>query len=521
MSKKFAVDFGTTNTLVAKWQDGIHLLKLPHLSIDDDSLPLIPSLVYIDSTELVCGHTVQQRNLDYQQNNRLFKNFKRDLLAVPPPPAREIAGQKWDYQMVASHFMQTILSHIATPEIEKLVITVPVSAFENYVRWLSDIALQHNIPLDKIHIVDESTAAALGYAVQEAGAPVLVVDFGGGTLDLSLVRLPEERVKTGGGLGFLRRNKTENHAAEVIAKAGQPLGGSDIDQWLLHYALDQWEIDHTLLGNAYVPVLSACEEAKINLTTREATTINTVLNNHARELTITRADLNQILLDNGLFASLRRTLDNVMTVARQRNILKEDIRHVLMVGGTSLIPAIQEQLQDYFSELAVRTDKPFTAVVEGALQLTVGFGLQDYLSHTYALRWLDENGEHQWEEIIPMGTEYPSEPTEIILQVAHNQQTAVEMVIGEIDTNAISMIETRYEGDQVVFVGQPNNSAQHIAAINAEHPPLAKLNSPADLNQDRFRAKFYVDEHRQLRLTLDDMHTKKTLLDNIVVATLQ
>ena len=69
-----------------------------------------------------------------------------------------------------------------------------------------------------------------------------------------------------------------------------------------------------------------------------------------------------------------------MYVARQRGIFKEDIRYVLLVGGTSLMPSVQRTLKQYFTDTAVRSDKPFTAVAEGALQVAAGFGLDDYLA---------------------------------------------------------------------------------------------------------------------------------------------
>src|SRR5690606_1207980 len=96
---------------------------------------------------------------------------------------------------------------------------VPVSSFQHYVDWLNHAIT--GISQEKLRVVDESTAAALGYAVTEAGATVLVFDFGGGTLDLSLVKLPESRETTGGFLRRLLRGNASENAAKVIAKAGK------------------------------------------------------------------------------------------------------------------------------------------------------------------------------------------------------------------------------------------------------------------------------------------------------------
>ena len=137
-----------------------------------------------------------------------------------------------------------------------------------------------------------------------------------------------------------------------------------------------------------------------------------------------------------------------MHVARQRGIFKEDIHYVLMVGGTSLMPSVQRTLGQYFSEMALRADKPFTAVAEGALQVAAGYGLEDYLIHGYGLRHLDEQTQtQQYDEIIPVGNPFPSpQPVEVVLGAAHEKQAAIEFVIGEIDSDAVSMIEVQYQG---------------------------------------------------------------------------
>ncbi len=95
---------------------------------------------------------------------------------------------------------------------------------------------------------------------------------------------------------------------------------------------------------------------------------------------------------------MRHVVDKVMHVAHQRGIFKEDINYVLMVGGVSLMPAVQQTLKQYFTDTAVRSDKPFTAVAEGALRVAAGFGVEDYLAHSYGIRHLDPHtGQHQYD----------------------------------------------------------------------------------------------------------------------------
>lgn len=520
MSHKVAIDFGTTNSVVAEWQDGqAKVLSLSGLSIPDAALPLIPSLVYIEDGRAHTGQAVLEMQLDHRQDNRLFRNLKRGIVARPPLPARKIDDRLWSYRDIATGFLNEILDNL--PPIDQLVLTVPVAAFEDYLVWISDIASRRGISPDSLRIVDESTAAALGYAVQEAGAPVLVVDFGGGTLDLSLVQLPEQRTQTGGFLNLLRRDNSAGFRAKVIAKAGQLIGGSDIDQWLVGHVLNELNLTPGTLDIYYAPLLSACEQGKIDLTAQENTTLNLETPSGAQQVTITRHQFDALLETNGLFSTLRHTLDKVMQVARQRGIYKEDVHYVLLVGGTSLIPAIQVHLQDYFSEHAVRADKPFTAVVEGALQLAAGMGLQDYISHGYALRYLDENSSHQYEEIIPMGHEYPGPPVEIALEAAHQQQDAIELVIGEISDEAIAMMEVQYEGDQMVFVAQADTKSNQVTPLNADDPIVMKLSPPGIPGQERLIASFHVDASRHLKVSVIDLETSETLVENQTVVGLK
>ncbi|MEO1288595.1 MAG: Hsp70 family protein [Chloroflexota bacterium] len=400
MGHKIAIDFGTTNSVVARWneeKDDADVLAVNPIADDtvEDRPPIVPSLIYVDNAktgQFTVGQAVREQSKNSQNDNRLFRNFKRGIVATPAPPPRDIDDIKFADRDAGANFVKQVLDALPhdDSDIEQLVLTAPVAAFEGYLAWLNQVI--DEIAPDKIRVVDESTAAALGYAVTEPGAVVLVFDFGGGTLDLSLVQLPEHQRKTGGFLKNLisGQSNASKNAARVIAKAGRIIGGSDIDQWILQDVLKRTGLTASELGSAYAPTLTECERAKIELSTEESVDINFEASGKAHTLTLTQEELETLLEENEFYTALRRVVDKVMHVARQRGIFKEDIKYVLMVGGTSLMPSVQRTLAQYFTDMAVRADKPFTAVAEGALQLAAGYGLEDYLVHSYGLRYLDD-----------------------------------------------------------------------------------------------------------------------------------
>ncbi len=532
MGYKLAIDFGTTNSVIARWDtdnDTSEVISIPVLTDDHlpDHPPVVPSLVYVTDAkqnETKIGMEVRSAELDHKRDNRLFRNFKRGIVAKPAPEPRIIDHTEYADIDAGTSFVRRVIDSLPYPvdEIDQLVLTAPVASFEGYLSWLNQVI--ETIPAEKIRVVDESTAAALGYAVTKPGAAVMVFDFGGGTLDLSLVQLPESAEKAGGFLNRLMKSNSAQYSAKVVAKAGRIIGGSDIDQWLLTWVLKQTGLTAKTLGADYATLLTQCEKAKIELSTAEAATISFEADGKPHNASLTREQLEALMEENGFFTSLRHVIDKVMHVARQRGIFKEDVNYVLMVGGTSLMPSVQRTLKQYFTDMAVKADKPFTAVAEGALQVAAGYGLEDYLIHSYGIRYMTDENTHDYDEIIPMGSRYPTEsPIDVILGAAHADQTEVEFVIGEIDTDSISMLEVQYEDGQAVFVAQASETGEQIVALNEGDllKSLVKLDPPGKPGENRLKASFMVDDKRQLRLTVTDIQTNNVLLKDVALVSLR
>lgn len=176
---------------------------------------------------------------------------------------------------------------------------------------------------------------------------------------------------------------------------------------------------------------------------------------------------------------------------------KEGVRHVILVGGTALIPSIQRILKGIIGDTIVRVDKPFTAIAEGALQMMNGLELDDCLMHSYSLRYLDtETGKHVYDEIIPVGCRYPTKkPVKVQLSAAHPAQGTVEFVVGQVDVNARAWAAIRYEESQAAFVVQSDRERQEVIPLNSREAPsvTVRLDPPGAPGQQRLQAEFTVD----------------------------
>jgi molecular chaperone DnaK (HSP70) len=398
------------------------------------------------------------------------------------------------------------------------VFTVPVDSFETYRHWLGAVAQGLNV--DRVQMLDEPTAAALGYGLADQEL-LLVVDFGGGTLDLSLVQLA---IKQQGGrrpVGFILKWGDKQLAeqsgqvmktAKVLAKAGQTLGGSDIDHWLVDYF-------KTTQGVPSSPLITRlAERLKIQLSLQtEATEI--YFNDQTFEsytLDLDRATFEQILKTNQLFERLDESMRQVLQQARRQGIEASDISAVLVVGGTAQIPAVQTWLQQYFEPKKIRSDRPFEAIALGALQLEQGIELSDFLYHSYGIRYWDRRQNcHNWHPIIQTGQPYPMpKPVELRLGASIDQQPSIELVIGELSANG-NQTEVYFDGDRLVTRTLGVNQTQ-VQPLNDREGArsIAKLEPPGFPGHDRVNVQFSIDAQRFLCITVEDLLTHQTLLEH-------
>jgi len=532
-TSSYAIDFGTSNTVIARWNSVTQqpeTIFLPNFSAQlNQNPPLIPSLVYVEDAaqgQVVVGQAVRDRGLDLTSDPRFFRSFKRGIGADIQAFLPELDGQIVTFAQVGEWFLTQLISQLNadTPNNgQSLVLTVPVNSFEAYRHWLGQVC--QSLPVEQVRMLDEPTAAALGYGMVDQET-LLVIDFGGGTLDLSLVRL-DRGVQAGKKpLGFilkwgdkpLTQSSQKAKIARVLAKSGQNLGGSDIDHWVVDYFAATQGLVTTPLTTRLA------ERLKIQLSSQPQAS-EVYFNDEtfeSYELELDRDTLETILKEHQFFELLDDSMTQLLQQARRQGLEVSDIDAVLLVGGTVQMPAVQTWVQQYFEPAKIRCERPFEAIAQGALQLSQGFELQDFLYHSYGIRYWDKrHNRHSWHPLIQAGQAYPmSEPAELVLSASLDNQPSIELIIGELGTET-GGVEVYFEGDRLI-TRRLDSQKTKVQPLNDREGArtIAQLTPPGYPGSDRIKVLFQVDRQRFLRMTVEDLLTNQTLLQNQLVTQL-
>lgn len=526
-----AIDFGTSNTVISRWNEALQqaeTVALPGLStLLGNDPPLVPSLAYVEhlgAEGIVAGQAVRDRGLDVTTDPRFFRNVKRGIGVPWRGFLPEIDGQTVTFDQVGQWFLEAVLNRAKeqTGDRDSLVFTVPVDSFEAYRLWLGELA--ERLDFGQVRMIDEPTAAALGYGLSQEKT-LLVMDFGGGTLDWSLVQLatPVEQAPMGFMLKWGRKKPDRASAqrpqtARVLAKAGENLGGADIDNWLVDHFHTTQNLPITTLTQRLA------ERLKIRLsevpTAQEAYFDD--VNFETYDLSLSRDQFDQILQQHQFFDRLEASLNQVLQQARRQGVAPEDIEAVLLVGGTAQTPAVQTWVQQHFPTEKIKADRPFEAVAQGALQVGLGLEVSDFLYHSYGIRYWDRrNNAHGWHPIIPQGQPYPmAQPVELTLGASVEKQPSIELIIGELG-EAATQTEVYFENGRLVTrqLSEANRTVQSLNDKDGART-IAQLNPPGFPGSDRVRVLFSVDADRLLRITVEDILTGDTLLTRQAVVQL-
>ncbi|MGB2722120.1 MAG: molecular chaperone DnaK [Rhodococcus sp. (in: high G+C Gram-positive bacteria)] len=328
MARAVGIDLGTTNSVVSVLEGGE-----PVVVANSEGSRTTPSIVaFAKNGEVLVGQPA--KNQAVTNVDRTIRSVKRH---VGTDWNVEIDGKKYTPQEISARTLQKLKRDAEAylgEEITDAVITVP-AYFEDAQRQATKEAGQI-AGLNVLRIVNEPTAAALAYGLDKGDSEqtILVFDLGGGTFDVSLLEI-------GDGVVEVRATSGDNH-----------LGGDDWDERIVTWLVDKFKaqngIDLTKDKMALQRLREAAEKAKIELSSGQSTSINLPY------ITVD-GDKNPLFLDEQLSRSefqkitsdlLDRTRAPFQAVVKDSGIAVKDIDHVVLVGGSTRMPAVSELVKE-------------------------------------------------------------------------------------------------------------------------------------------------------------------------------
>ena len=346
MGKIIGIDLGTTNSCVAVMEGGEAVVIA-----NAEGARTTPSVVAFSKTgERMVGQVAKRQAVT---------NADRTIISIKRQMGSDyrvsIDGKQYSPQEVSAMILQKLKAdaeaYIGSP-VTQAVITVPAYFTDSQRQATKDAGKIAG--LDVLRIINEPTAAALAYGVdKETEQKVMVYDLGGGTFDVSILDI---------GDGVL----------EVLATAGNNhLGGDDFDQRIMDWMVQEFKnkegVDLSKDKMAMQRLKEAAEKAKIELSGMTSTSINQpyitadATGPKHLELTLTRAKFNELTAD-----LVEATMGPVRQAMSDAGLQAGDLAKVLLVGGSSRIPAVQEAVKNITGKDGFKGINPDECVAIGA-----------------------------------------------------------------------------------------------------------------------------------------------------------
>ncbi len=453
MSKIIGIDLGTTNSVVAV-MEGDKVTVIPN----EEGGRTTPSVVaFTPKGEILVGQVAKRQrvtnpeNTIYSIKRFMGRRYSEVLNEIKQVPFKVVESPNGDVRVLAqgkeysppqiSAFILQKLKKAAEDylgeKVEKAVITVP--AYFNDAQRKATKDAGTIAGLDVVRIINEPTAAALAYGLDKKKDEVIAVyDFGGGTFDISILEVGE-------GVVEVKATNGDTH-----------LGGDDIDQRIQDWIVSEFKkengIDLSQDKMALQRLKEAAEKAKIELSTTMETEINlpfiTADATGPKHLLMkmTRAKLEQLAED-----LVKRSIPPVKQALQDAGLKPEDINEVILVGGQTRMPMIQQLVRDFFGKEPHKGVNPDEVVAVGAaIQGAVLSGevkdvlLLDVTPLTLGIETLGG----VFTKMIPRNTTIPTRKSEIFTTAADNQ-TSVEIHVlqGERDMAAYNRSLGRFHLD--------------------------------------------------------------------------
>ena len=346
MSKIIGIDLGTTNSCVAVMEGG-----QPTVIANTEGARTTPSVVAFTKTgERLVGEAAKRQAVTNAE--KTISSIKRDM---GTDRGRTIDGKKYSPQQISAMILQKLKADAEGylgEKVTEAVITVP--AYFNDAQRQATKDAGKIAGLDVKRIINEPTAAALAYGLDnEKEQTIMVYDLGGGTFDVSIIEI---------GDGII----------EVRATAGDNrLGGDDFDQKITDYIIDEFKkqqgIDLSNDTMALQRIKEASEKAKKELSTATTTDINlpyltaTADGPKHFEMTLTRAKFDELTHE-----LVERTAGPVKRALDDAGIKASELGKVLLVGGSTRIPAVQDKVKQLTGHEPSKSLNPDECVALGA-----------------------------------------------------------------------------------------------------------------------------------------------------------
>ena len=346
MSKVIGIDLGTTNSCVAVIEGGE-----PVVIPNAEGARTTPSVVAFGKTgERLVGQVAKRQAIT--NPDRTVSSIKRQMGSDYKV---KIDDKKYTPQEISAMILQKLKTDAEAylgEKVTEAVITVPAYFTDSQRQATKDAGKIAGLEVKRI--INEPTAAALAYGIdKENDQKVMVYDLGGGTFDVSII-------ERGDGV------------QEVLATAGNNrLGGDDFDQRVIDWIADEFKKSEgvDLRGDkmAMQRLKEAAEKAKIELSSATTTEINLPyimpVNGVPAHLvkTLTRAKFEQLIDD-----LIQRTIAPCRTALEHAGLKTSDIDEIILVGGSTRIPAIQDAVQKFFGKAPSKGVNPDEVVAVGA-----------------------------------------------------------------------------------------------------------------------------------------------------------
>jgi len=536
METHWAIDLGTTNTLIAKWV-GTHAVTVALEELVEFEpawqTPLIPSAIYFqDGGRAIIGRPALaareiMHGADLAALGPLARSFKKTLARASQQAVAQLGSESISARQCATVFLRELLAATAEYERERsdpnrsrmqrmvtalrwwrkegqvtnLTMTVPVESYEPYRAEL--VSMSKKLGVRDIRTVDEPVAAALGYGLDLTEQKhIMVVDFGGGTLDLAIVRThPANADRHSRGPGA--------HRATLLAARGLIYGGETIDEWIADLGCEKLRAHQGALRPL---LLSQAEAIKKDLSNKASVADSSYfLLQGGGRIDITRQEFLEMLETRGLYKTLE-TLTEATLDDCAREVNEAQLDAVLLVGGSTLLPGVRDLFERIFGPQRVHYWEPFEAVVKGAAIYGAGFSVDQIVHHDYAIRVYNDNLQRpEYERLVKRGTGYPTpNPFETRYYAVADRQQMFRLPVCEVGyAGQMSLPWNRRMNGNEYWV--PNGSEEGECVVTLNEGDALKLNPVGAGQQARLRIEFTIDENRFLVATIHDLLKQKDL----------